>query len=261
MRQGARGHRFPHVRQKILLSARYSHSPGEDSVDNFSRAGAAGNFLSPLAQISPNGFKSVIDIDILGSYNVTKAALPHLLASARKHNSWSSLPQSPSSNTGPGGRIVYVSAITHYTGLPLQAHVATAKAGIDALSANVAIEYGPFGITSNTVAPGPIAATEGMDRLSTTHKAADKHDAATQLQVPKVPLQRIGSVKEIADATVFMFSDAANYITGANIVVDGGCWRMGAGSLFGDFEYPDFLLSGGKVTGVAGTKEKKTAKL
>ena len=139
--------------------------------------------------------------------------------------------------------------------------MATAKAGVDALSANVAIEYGPFGITSNTVAPGPIAATEGMDRLSTTHKAVNEDDATARLRVPKVPLQRMGSVKDIADATVFLFSDAANYITGENIVVDGGSWHMGGGSLFGDFKYPDFLLSEEKVTGVTGIKEKKTAKL
>ena len=217
--------------------------------------------MPPVASSHPNGLKSVIDIDILGSYNVTKS-LCHICSPLPENITLSLLlPQSPSSSTGPGGRIVYVSAIAHYTGLPLQTHAATAKAGIDALSANVAIEYyGPLGITSNTIAPGPIAATEGMDRLSSTHKAVGEHDK-TQLRVPMVPMQRMGSVKDIADATVFLFSDAANYITGENIVVDGGSWHMGGGSLFGDFKYPDFLLSGEEVTEVAGIKEKKTAKL
>src|ERR1700744_3365285 len=103
-----------------------------------------------------------MDIDILGSYNITKLCLPHLVASAKKHNASSTLPKAGTS--GPGGRIIYVSATIHYSGLPLQPHGAVAKAGLDALSANVAIEYGPLGVTSNIIAPGPISGTEGMDR-------------------------------------------------------------------------------------------------
>lgn len=188
-----------------------------------------------------------MDIDILGSYNVTKLTLPHLVASAKKHNSTSTLPKSP--NAGPGGRIIYVSATIHYTGLPLQTHVAVAKAGIDALSANVAIEYGPLGVTSNIIAPGPIANTEGMDRLAKKQKPGENPGK-------NIPVGRWGSVKEIADATVYLFSDAGNYVTADKLVVDGGAWHMGAGSPGGDFQYPDFLLSGEEVTGVAGMKKK-----
>lgn len=191
-----------------------------------------------------------MDIDILGSYNVTKLALPHLVASAQKHNSSSTLPKASSS--GPGGRIIYVSATIHYTGLPMQTHVAVAKAGVDALSANVAIEYGPLGITSNIIAPGPIAGTEGMDRLSKKHNAGESVGK-------RIPVGRWGSIKDIADATVFLFSDAANYITGDNLVVDGGAWHTSSGSPGGDFEYPDFILSGAEVTGVAGGKKRKDA--
>ncbi|KIX09004.1 uncharacterized protein Z518_00082 [Rhinocladiella mackenziei CBS 650.93] len=218
---------------------------------DFLIAGAAGNFLAPMSQLSPNAFKSVMDIDILGSYNVTKLALPYLVESAKKHNSTSSLPKSSSS--GPGGRIIYVSATIHYTGLPLQTHVSVAKAGVDALSANVAIEYGPLGVTSNIIAPGPIAGTEGMDRLSKKHKAGEGPSK-------RIPLGRWGFIKEIADATVFLFSDAGNYVTGDNLVVDGGAWRTGGVAPGSDFEYPDFLLSGKEVTGVSGSK-KRSAKL
>ncbi|KAK7902610.1 peroxisomal 2 4-dienoyl-CoA reductase sps19 [Exophiala xenobiotica] len=232
---------------------------------DFLIAGAAGNFLAPLSQLSPNAFKSVMDIDILGSYNVTKLALPHLVASAKKHNSSSSLPHTQSSSPsfspssppspGAGGRIIYVSATIHYTGLPMQTHVAVAKAGIDALSANVAIEYGPLGVTSNIIAPGPIAGTEGMDRLSKEHKSGGANVAK------RIPLGRWGFIKEIADATVFLFSDAGNYVTGDNLVVDGGAWRTSGGSPGGDFTYPDFILSGAEVTGVGGGKRKSGAKL
>ncbi|KAL2424418.1 Peroxisomal 2,4-dienoyl-CoA reductase SPS19 [(3E)-enoyl-CoA-producing] [Exophiala dermatitidis] len=222
---------------------------------DFLIAGAAGNFLAPLEQLSPNAFKSVIDIDVLGSYNVTKLALPHLVESARKWNETSSLPkaQNTSASAGPGGRIIYVSATIHYTGLPLQTHVAVAKAGVDALSNNVAIEYGPLGITSNVIAPGPIAGTEGMERLSKQPSKTEKHPSR------RIPLGRWGLVKEIADATVYLFSDAANYVTAQTLVVDGGAWRT-SGAADGPgrgFEYPDFLLSGQQVSGVKGLKTKK----
>ncbi len=217
-------------------------------------AGAAGNFLAPLSQLSPNAFKTVMDIDILGSYNITKICLPHLVESAKKHNEISTLPKSGTS--GPGGRIIYVSATIHYTGLPMQTHVAVAKAGVDALSANVAIEYGPLGVTSNIIAPGPIAGTEGMDRLSKKHKAGDASKAAKG-----IPVGRWGKVKEIADATIYLFSDAGNYVTGDNLVVDGGAWHIGASSPGGDFEYPDFILSGAEVSGVGGSKRREAAKL
>lgn len=61
---------------------------------------------------------------------------------------------------GTGGRIIFVSATLHYRGMPFQAHVSVAKAGIDSLSNSVAIEYGPRGMTSNIIAPGPIESTD-----------------------------------------------------------------------------------------------------
>jgi len=210
-------------------------------------AGAAGNFLAPMSQLSPNAFKTVMDIDILGSYNVTKVALPHLITAAKKHNSSSSLPKSPT--IGPAGRIIYVSATIHYTGLPLQTHVAVAKAGVDALSNNVCIEYGPLGITSNVIAPGPIGGTEGMDRLAKRRPAGSLGKG--------IPLGRFGLVKEVSDATVYLFSDAANYVSGEILVVDGGAWHTSAASPGGDFQYPDFLLSGAAVEGVGGAKKSK----
>lgn len=91
--------------------------------------GAAGNFLATVENLSPNAFKSVIDIDVLGSYNTVKAALPALKESK--------------------GKILFVSATLHYTGTPFQAHVSAAKAAIDALSQVLAVELGPYGITSN----------------------------------------------------------------------------------------------------------------
>lgn len=85
-----------------------------------------------------------------------------------------------------------------------------AKAGVDALSNAIAIELGPRGLTSNVIAPGPIGATEGMERLAKTS------DAATVAS--RVPSGRFGTVKEIADATIYLFSDTGNYVNGEALV-------------------------------------------
>ena len=134
-------------------------------------AGAAGNFLAPITGLSANAFKSVIDIDVLGSYNTLKATLPALLASASKHRD-SSQGLHPHPN-GTGGRIIFVSATIHYQAQPLQVHVGVAKAGVDVLSHTVAIEFGPKGLTSNIISPGPIMGTEGMERLSVKEDRED----------------------------------------------------------------------------------------
>jgi peroxisomal 2,4-dienoyl-CoA reductase len=169
-------------------------------------AGAAGNFLAPIDQISANAMKSVIDIDVLGSWNTVKATLPYLLESAKKY------PTNGSTEpvNGTGGRIIFVSATLHYAGTPLQSHVSVAKAGVDAMAMSVAIEQGPRGITSNVIAPGPIADTEGMSRLSRSDN--HKNNAKT------VPSGRYGTVKEIADATVYLFSDSGNFVNGEVLV-------------------------------------------
>lgn len=113
------------------------------SID-FAIAGAAGNFLAPMSQLSANAFKTVIDIDTLGSYNTAKAVLPYLVESAKRNpNTGKQQAQ------GTGGRMIFVSASFHFTGQPLQAHVAAAKAAVDQISHSVAIEYGPLGVTSN----------------------------------------------------------------------------------------------------------------
>lgn len=94
--------------------------------------------------------------------------------------------------------------------MPFQAHVSVAKAGIDALSHSVAVEFGPLGVTSNIIAPGPIAATEGMDRLLPSD--------AKKVYIKTQPLGRIGSVRDIADATVYVFADTGSYVSGQVLV-------------------------------------------
>jgi len=126
------------------------------AVDRFGKVdivvnGAAGNFLCAAEELSPNGFGTVVDIDLKGSFNVCRAAFAQL----KEHQ----------------GQILNISATLHYLGTPMQLHVSAAKAGVDALTKNLAVEWGPYGIRVNAIAPGPIADTEGMKRLgnSLTH--------------------------------------------------------------------------------------------
>ncbi|GAB7348718.1 hypothetical protein MBLNU459_g7456t1 [Dothideomycetes sp. NU459] len=235
------------VRDAQALQAAAEKTARELGSIDYVIAGAAGNFLAPIAQLSSNAFKSVMDIDVLGSYNTAKATLPYLVESAKKYRT----DGSTSNLAGTGGRILFISATIHYTGLPLQAHVSAAKAAVDSISHAVAIEYGPLGVTSNVIAPGPISGTEGMERLA-------KSDPESMARSKKaIPLGRWGHTKEIADATVYLFSDTGNYVNGEILVVDGGSWRVNAGSPGGGWEYPDFILSGAAVEGVKGGKKAK----
>ncbi len=164
--------------------------------------GAAGNFPAPASQLTYNGFRTVIAIDLLGSFNVSRACFPHLMAAGEKHGN---------------ANVLFISATLQYTGIPFQAHVSAAKAGIDALARTLANEWGPLGIRSNVVAPGPIAETEGMRRLAPTEEIAAKVKRG-------VPMRRYGEINEIADSCLFLVSDASRYTTGATLVVDGGSW-------------------------------------
>jgi 2,4-dienoyl-CoA reductase [(3E)-enoyl-CoA-producing], peroxisomal len=157
--------------------------------------GAAGNFLAPAAALSPNGFRTVIEIDLVGSFFTARAAFEALQKAG-------------------DGLILNISATLHYHGTPLQIHASAAKAGVDAMTKNLAVEWGRFGIRTCGIAPGPIGDTEGMRRLATP----DIADKAKQF----IPAGRFGLIDEIAAAAVFLRSPAATYITGHTLVVDGG---------------------------------------
>jgi NAD(P)-dependent dehydrogenase (short-subunit alcohol dehydrogenase family) len=157
--------------------------------------GAAGNFPAPALGMSPNGFKSVVDIDLLGTFHTCRAAYEHL----RK----------------PGASILAISATHAFTPIPLQSHVCAAKAGVDMLCKTLAVEWGPSGVRVNLLTPGPVDDTEGMRRLAPTEEARRR-------VAESVPLQRFATKDEIADLALFLCSNAAAYITGAVFVCDGG---------------------------------------
>ena len=162
--------------------------------------GAAGNFLCLAKDLSPNGFGTVVDIDLKGTFNVSRAAFEHLKKSR--------------------GTVLNISATLHYGGTPMQLHVAAAKAGVDALTRNLAVEWGRYGIRTNGIAPGPIAETEGIARLL-------PEQFKEQLQ-KRIPLGRFGAIRDIEQSALFLCSDAASFINGAVLVVDGGLWLLGS---------------------------------
>jgi len=161
--------------------------------------GAAGNFLCAAEQLSPNGFGTVVDIDTKGTFNVCRAAFEELKKSQ--------------------GQILNISATLHYLATPMQIHVSAAKAGVDAITRNLSAEWGRHGIRVNGIAPGPIEDTEGMKRLLP--------EALKEKITKKIPLGRFGRIKDIENAALFLTSDAASYINGVTLVVDGGHWLLG----------------------------------
>lgn len=163
-------------------------------------SGAAGNFPAPAVALSPNGFKSVVDIDLIGTFHVMRAAHKHM---ARP------------------GSIINISAPQAVQAMPFQIHVCAAKAGVDMITKCLAIEWGGEGLRVNSVSPGPIDGTEGMDRLAPTEKMRDA-------VMKSVPMQRMGSPADVADVCLFLGSDAGRYVSGSVIGADGGWMIAGA---------------------------------
>ncbi len=186
--------RNPEEVEKALAAA-VKHFGKIDIVVN----GAAGNFLCKAEDLSPNGFGTVVDIDLKGTFNVCRATFAQL----KEHR----------------GQILNISATLHYLGTPMQLHVSAAKAGVDALTRNLAVEWGRYGIRVNGIAPGPIEDTEGMKRLV-------PEPIKDRLR-KNIPLGRFGRIADIGKAAVFLCSDAASFINGEVLVVDGGQWLAG----------------------------------
>lgn len=172
-----------------------------DTVDALGRLdilinGAAGNFLCLAEDLSPNGFGTVIDIDLKGTFHMCRSALPHLKKK--------------------GGIVLNISATLHYLGTAAQLHVSSAKAGIDALTRCLAVEWGQYGIRVNGIAPGPIADTEGVRRLL----VGTSKDHAERM----TPLGRLGTIDDVSKAALYLCSDLSSCVTGVTLVVDGGLW-------------------------------------
>lgn len=160
---------------------------------------AAGAFICPTEELSPNGWKTVIDIDLNGTFYCCHAAYPYLRTSSFT------------------GSVISIITMLGVTGWPQAAHAGAAKAGVLSLSRTLAVEWGQDHIRVNTISPGPIDGTEGVQRMYTDVGLRD--EAAKQ-----TALGRFGQSADIANAAVYLASDLASYVTGENLIVDGGRW-------------------------------------
>jgi NAD(P)-dependent dehydrogenase (short-subunit alcohol dehydrogenase family) len=189
------------VREYDAVAAALATLGGQTGPIDIVVSGAAGNFVAKALDMSAKGFKTVVDIDLLGSFNVLRACYQHLRL--------------------PGAAIINISAAQAFMPMAGQSHVAAAKAGVDMLTRNLAVEWGGAGVRVNSIVPGPIADTVGMQRLSSSAELRAAFEKT-------IPLKRYGTKDEIADLAVFLCSPAAAYISGAIVICDGGQSLLGS---------------------------------
>ena len=192
------------VRDAPAVAVRFAWAVGEIGAPDVVIAGAAGNFMAPAVNISPNGFGAVVDIDLLGTYHVFRAAFDVVKK--------------------PGASLIAITAPQAVRPMTEQVHVCAAKAGVNMVVKVLALEWGPVGIRVNALCPGAIAGTEGVERMAPT-------EAAKTEWLQRTALRRFGTPADIAQAALFLSSDEASFVTGTVFDCDGG---MTAGDAGGD---------------------------
>lgn len=183
---------------EAMLDAVFADGPIDMLVNN-----AAGNFLAKSEELTPRGFDAVTRIVLNGTAYVTLGTGRRWIAAGR------------------GGSIV--SMVTTYTrsGSPYVLPSACAKAGVEAMTRSLAVEWGPKGIRCNAVAPGPFPTEGAWSRLVPT-------DELNDAWLNRVPMRRFGAHRELADLVVFLLSDNVAYVNGDTVTIDGGEWLKGA---------------------------------
>lgn len=175
-------------------------------------AAQAGNFYAPALGMSSNAFRSIIDIDLIGTFNVFRAGFDFI--------------------NRPGASMLAITAPEGVRPLPFQSHVCSAKAGVNMLLKCLAVEWGPAGVRVNGLSPGPIEGSWGMDNVIA------KDPAMKETITNAVPLKRWGVDKDIADGALFLASEASSWITGTILDIDGGVTIASPGS--GDADAVNF---------------------
>jgi 2,4-dienoyl-CoA reductase [(3E)-enoyl-CoA-producing], peroxisomal len=177
--------------------------------------GAAGNFLAPAEKISARGFRTVMEIDAVGTFLVTQEVFKQTMKMRKS------------------GVIINITATLHWNGELLQTHAGAAKAAIEAMTKHLANEWGKFGIRVNNIAPGPIEGTEGFDRLGGDLflKDSAKEYSLKEDVIESIALRRFGEKNDIAQSAIYLSTDASSYVTGTTLVVDGGAWFFSGGKI------------------------------
>jgi len=193
------------VRDAAAIAELFARASAQLGAPTVVIAGAAGNFMAPAVAISPNGFKTVVDIDLLGTYNVFRAAYDVVAK--------------------PGASLIAITAPQAEQPLPQQVHVCAAKAGVNMVVKVLAMEWGKAGIRVNAISPGPIMGTEGVARMAPS-------DADKAAWTERTAVKRFGTPADIANAAIFLSSPEGSYITGTILDCDGG---MKLGDASGDY--------------------------
>jgi len=167
---------------------------------------AAGNFISPTEDLSPNGFKTVVDIVLNGTFNCTQAAGKVMRES-------------------DGGVILNIVTTYAWTGSGYVVPSACAKAGVLAMTRSLAVEWAKYGIRTVAIAPGPFPTKGAWSRLAPPGLGIQKK------MINRVPLKRVGEHEELANLASYLVSDQAGYINGEVVTIDGGEWLQGAGEM------------------------------
>ena len=167
---------------------------------------AAGNFISPTENLSPNGFKTVVDIVLNGTFNCTQAA-----GKVMRENK--------------GGVILNIVTTYAWTGSGYVVPSACAKAGVLAMTRSLAVEWAKYGIRTVAIAPGPFPTEGAWSRLAPPGLGIKKK------MINRIPLKRVGEHHELANLASYLVSDQAGYINGEVVTIDGGEWLQGAGEM------------------------------
>jgi NAD(P)-dependent dehydrogenase (short-subunit alcohol dehydrogenase family) len=209
------------VRDAEAVRRAYEHAATAHGPVDIVISGAAGNFLAAAVDLSPNAFKTVVDIDLIGTYNVL-------------HTSWDFI-------TKPGASLISITAPQAVRPTPQQAHACAAKAGVNMLTKVLAMEWGPSGVRVNAISPGFIADTEGTKRLTA--------GGGMERLMATVPLRRLGHTSDIASLAVYLCQEDGAFINGAIIDCDGG-YALGASG--------DDVLVAPRASELAGSTQPST---
>lgn len=181
------------IRDEAAVQEFYATLEEREMIPDILVNNAGGQFTSPALEISANGFRSVMELNLLGTFNMSKG----LAQLAQQH---------------PAERSIVNIVLCQEQGIPGMAHAAAARAGVANLAKTLAWEWAPLGFRVNSVAPGTVR-TSGLDNYD-----ADNLEQALQ----KLPIKRMAEPSEVAQAVVYLASPAAGFITGINLQLDGG---------------------------------------